>query len=157
MNRRVTFCLAAVLITAWSASVCSAGDFQPPKEYGNLAKVSKELKRNPKLAKATFERGFTLLHWAAAKGDADVAKLLISKGADVNAQDEWEGYAPIHAAVIENKVELIKLLLSKRANVDAESRGGLTPLMIAATKGYTEAAELLVSHGADVNLWGTTG
>ena len=157
MNRRVTFCLAAVLITAWSAGVSSAGDLQPPKEYGNLAKVSKELKKNPKLAKATFERGYTLLHWAAAKGDTDVASLLISKGADVNAEDDWEGYAPIHIATIENNPGLVKLLLSKRATVDAETRGGLTPLMIAATKGYTEAAELLVSHGADVNYWGTTG
>ncbi len=44
----------------------------------------------------------------------------------------------------------MKLLLANRADVNAKSNGGVTPLNIAATKGY-DVVELLLANKADVN------
>ena len=45
--------------------------------------------------------------------------------------------------------------LSKGANVNAKSRGGTTPLLVAAGHGHETVAKLLIKHGADVNARGT--
>jgi ankyrin repeat protein len=46
----------------------------------------KEKPTGSKRGRRDNDWGWTLLHWAAFDGDKDVAELLISKGADVNAK-----------------------------------------------------------------------
>ena len=38
-----------------------------------------------------MKQGATALHWSAAKGREELAKLLLDHGADVNAVDELDG------------------------------------------------------------------
>lgn len=66
----------------------------------------------------------TPLHWAAAKGNEDVAELLIGQGADVNAKDE-KGRTPLH--YIDDK-DTAELLIAKGADVSAKGKYGNTPL-----------------------------
>ena len=40
----------------------------------------------------------TPLHWAANAGRIDVVERLLSKGADVNAKDDKDGWTPLHWA-----------------------------------------------------------
>jgi len=65
------------------------------------------------------ERGMTPLHYAASYGNVEVAKFLISKGANVNAQAAYYE-TPLHAAARNGNVEIVKLLVSKGADVHAE-------------------------------------
>jgi len=59
-------------------------------------------------------------------------KYLASKGADVNAkedEDGWsEGFTPLHYAAQHGNLELVKFLVSKGANVNAKDKRGDTPL-----------------------------
>jgi len=94
--------------------------------------------------------GWTPLHEAAYWGRTEIAKLLLSHGADVNAKDNF-GWTPLHKAAEEGKTEITKVLLSHGADVNARDWKGWTPLHWAAKHGNTEVAKILLSHGANPN------
>ena len=88
------------------------------------------------------------LHQAAADGDIEQVKLLISKGADVNERGGW-GNTPLHYASREGHAEVARLLISKGAYVNApDGRNAMTPLHCAAASGDKQTVELLLSKGA---------
>lgn len=88
------------------------------------------------------------LMMAALKGELDLAKRLIAKGADVNKP----GWTPLHYAATSGHLDMIRLLLEEHAFIDAQSPNGTTPLMMAAHYGSTEALQLLLDEGADPTL-----
>jgi serine/threonine-protein phosphatase 6 regulatory ankyrin repeat subunit B len=93
-----------------------------------------------------------LLHQAAAKGDLEQVKLLISKGANVNEKDE-KGWTPLHTVSYNEPykaADIVEVLIAKGANVDVKDVSGRTPLHVAASKG-TVIFKLLVAKGANVN------
>ncbi len=79
----------------------------------------------------------TALIWAAAQSQPQMVRLLVSKGADVDARSVVRNW--------ERKV--IKEPRPKDMN-----RGGLTPLLYAAREGCLECARHLLEGGADPNL-----
>ncbi len=83
----------------------------------------------------------------------EVSKLLIEKGADVNAFGN--GNTPLILAATsgmkKGDIELAKLLIKNGANVNLPSEDGVTALMMAAEKGDTEFVTLLLENSADVN------
>jgi ankyrin repeat protein len=85
------------------------------------------------------------LMYAALKGHLALAKLLISKDADVNKT----GWTPLHYAATNGHVDVIQLLLDNHAFVDAASPNGSTPLMLAAQYGTPQAVKLLLDEGAE--------
>lgn len=58
-----------------------------------------------------------------------------------------KGYS-LHFAVEKGIKEVITLLLSRGADVDVKGEDSITPLHIAAKKGYMHTAEDLLNHGA---------
>lgn len=70
----------------------------------------------------------TLLHFAANRGYAEVAALLLSKGADINARDNG-GRTPLHEAMSYNRIDVVRLLLEKGADVNLKNRNNETPLI----------------------------
>lgn len=98
-------------------------------------------------------KGETPLMMAAIKGQVDLAKALIARGADVNRQ----GWTPLHYAVSTpsedgSDVKMLALLLDKHAYIDAASPNGTTPLMLAAQYGTRSAVQELIKQGADAKL-----
>ncbi|MFB0552068.1 MAG: ankyrin repeat domain-containing protein [Phycisphaerae bacterium] len=87
------------------------------------------------------------LHEAAADGDIEQIKMLISKGADINAKDEKEN-TPLCYAVKSGKMEVVQLLVEAGADVNA---GSWPPLYVAVDEDNLAIAEYLIAHGADVN------
>ena len=57
----------------------------------------------------------------------------------------------IHEATEAGNIEVVELHLAAGTDVDTKNENGFTPLHIAASKGYKEVAELLVTNDADVN------
>jgi ankyrin repeat protein len=89
--------------------------------------------------------GETPLHIVAEKGDIELAKLLISKGADVNA-GTITGTTPLYYATRKGNIEIVKFLVSKGANVNDRDA-----LSVAAEKNELEVVQFLVSKGAVAN------
>jgi len=87
--------------------------------------------------------GGTPLHYAVGEGRNEIAKLLIAKGANVNAKD-GNGSTPLHYA---NTKEIAEPLIAEGANVNAKNKDGKTPLDLAIQVRNTELAALLRKHG----------
>jgi len=106
-----------------------------------------KLNKLPEPTKPTGES--KTLHQAAADGDIEQVKLLISKGYDVNKKDE-EKKTPLYYATETGKMEVVQLLVEAGAEVNA-GKNDWPPLYIAVYKDNIAVAEYLIAHGADVN------
>lgn len=94
--------------------------------------------------------GWTALQWAAERGYADVAKLLLARGAAVEVADD-RGFRPLHCAAFGGSEEVGALLIDRGADVKSETNSGMTALHWAAVRGNTAMAALLIARGADVH------
>ncbi|TRY85675.1 hypothetical protein DNTS_020371 [Danionella cerebrum] len=108
-----------------------------------LMEVVKQLRGYEASWSSQDRTGCSALHWAAVDardnaswtslmmvcvvtGDVDVASLLISAGADVNAQDT-DGKTPLMVAVLKNHEQLVQMLLNKGADSEIQNKGQVCP------------------------------
>ena len=89
----------------------------------------------------------TGLHWAASLGLAEMARLLIDNGANVDIRNH-DGNTPLHWAAGEGQKELVVILIAHGADVNARGKGGWTPLRWAEAHGQKEIARILMAAGA---------
>lgn len=102
-------------------------------------------------AKASHCAGYTALMYATIRNHADAAKFLLHKGASVNLKS-IEGTTALHVAAARcRNCVILQHLLAENADVHARDNDGMTPLNIASSNGFLEAAEFLLEYGADVN------
>ncbi|GJN17287.1 hypothetical protein PR202_gb04342 [Eleusine coracana subsp. coracana] len=130
-------------------------------DYGELRKLG------PEALDARDREGRTVLHAAAAAGEAEAAAVLVDMGADTAATDA-RGRTPVDVArekgyeevvdVLERwelvmtaarrgDVQSLEPLLSKRAGVRGRDQYGLTALHVAAIKGHCDVLAVLVGSG----------
>jgi len=124
----------------------------------SLAEVQSVLAYDPHLIHKRDTDGRTMLHAAAAADREDILKLLLEAGADINTGDYPDTakfytrlMTPLHRAVCSNSKSCVEVLLAAGADLHAKNGIGETPLQIAAGRGYTEIAELLLTYGANVD------
>jgi ankyrin repeat protein/L-ascorbate metabolism protein UlaG (beta-lactamase superfamily) len=99
----------------------------------------------------------TPLLLAVDTGNADGARALAMRGADVNAADV-NGSTPFLLAVKKGRRDIVDLLLQKGAAVGtADARTGKTVLHEAALRGYSGVVETLLAHGIAKNAKDTNG
>ena len=124
-------------------------------------------------------RDQSALMWAISFGYPNAARLLIERGADVNARttmlredftpmvlDGYNksvavtprgGYSPIMFAARVGDTETIRLLIEHGVNVNSVHIEHGPPLVIAAAEGYQDLALFLLDQGADPNLADVNG
>jgi len=152
-QRAAGLLLGAVLISI--ASGCRKTDadgteFLAAAGNGDLAKVRLLLDRNPNLAFSKNRDGSTALHYAASYGFLEIAELLLTKNADVNAKNST-GDTPLHYASSSGHKDIAELLLSNKANADIGDGIGRTALYDAAAGGRIEEVRILLAAKADEN------
>jgi len=93
--------------------------------------------------------GSTALHEAAQFNRLDEVKLLLEKGAAINAANNV-GITPLHLAALAGHTDMVALLLAHKADVKAKDVFGLTPLHCAAQYGHAKTISLLLDKGAEI-------
>ena len=95
----------------------------------------------------------TPLHKAAAYGAVDVIKLLVSRGANINAISGGFGWTPLLEAVYWNYYDAVIELVKAGADVNIKAyMWGVTALHKAAYHRHNKIALFLINAGADVNV-----
>lgn len=96
----------------------------------------------------------TALHVASYKGELEVAKLLIERGADLDSRSR-AGWTALHYALREGHPEVVRLLLHHGADANAKTRNDGNALHLAlfarSVPAALEVIQLLLDHGADEN------
>ena len=91
----------------------------------------------------------TPLHCAVENNSTEAAKLLLERGAEIEARNT-KNQTPLHFASLNNSTEAAKLLLERGAEIEARDVESRTPLHLAALNKSTEAAKLLLERGAEI-------
>lgn len=119
--------------------------------------------------------GQSAVMWAAAQSQPEMLKLLVSKGADVNAHGTarlWDrrtlseprpkdmskgGFSPLLYAARSGCTSCVKILAKGGANLNAVDPDRVSPLNLALINLHFETAVALIEAGADVNQWDLFG
>jgi ankyrin repeat protein len=93
--------------------------------------------------------GTTALMWAVP--DVEKVRLLVARGANVNARSDSERTPLLAAASFPRTVDLLRLLLDRGADLRAQDRTGATALALAVRSADVEVVRFLVERGLDPN------
>ena len=117
---------------------------------GDRQAVEKLIAADPEIVNATDAAGSTALHHAAGFGTLETVKLLLDKGAEVDAKNRRSS-TPLHWAIHDEA--RVRLLLSHGAAINAKQIEDRTPLYQAAVLANGNAVlRLLLEKGADLSL-----
>eukprot|EP00947_MAST-08B_sp_MAST-8B-sp1_P004624 g4624.t1 len=98
------------------------------------------------------KKGQSAVWLACEQGNADIARLLLEGGAELNEVDSDKCATPLFIAAEGGHGEIAKLLIGAGAKVDqATTDVGRTPLYVAAYEGHGEIVTLLIGAGANVD------
>jgi ankyrin repeat protein len=123
---------------------------------GRIDRLRELLDEDPSRANAFGEDGFHPLGLACFFGHTEAARLLLERGADVNAlsTNEHVQTAAIHAATAAagdeaTRYELVKLALEHGADPNLQQGGGFRAIDAARQNGDSRVEQLLLAHGAE--------
>jgi uncharacterized protein len=142
--------VALSLSTLTHAAPIGAAAFVEAAMNGNRDAVRSLLKDGADV-NTTQADGMTALHWAAQKGDVELAKMLLYASANLKATTRIGGYTPLLIASKSGDAAMIETLAAAGADPNGTTANGTTPLMLASAAGKPAAVKALLDHGADVN------
>lgn len=114
---------------------------------GTVDEVKALMKENPNCINEISPEGFSPLILACYRGNAEVAKFLISNVKDINSTSGM-GTA-LMVATVKGNAEIVKLLLDNKANPDLTDANGTTALIYAVQFSNPEIVKLLLENKAD--------
>ncbi len=119
---------------------------------GRLERL-KECLRDAATLNSYSKDGFTAMHFACYFCQPEAARLLLEKGARVDAvAKNAMQVMPLHSAASARSLAAARLLLDHGAPVNARQQAGYVPMHAAAQNGDRDMVELLRKHGADINV-----
>jgi ankyrin repeat protein len=110
------------------------------------------------LADADYQQlGYTPLMHACQAGHAQVAAVLVASGADLARTETTnimtgDRLTAFHLAAYHGHAPCVELLAEADADLNPLNGKGDTPLMIAAEVGHLEVVEVLIRHGAKLDI-----
>ncbi len=124
---------------------------------GDTLTITKSLEEGTDILSIHQRSGQSVLHIAINRPEPKlkIIKLLVQKGADINAafsqEGRHKGKTPLHIAVNKQHLPIATYLLGQEADATVTTRNGGTPLHIASTIGNSELVKLLLKHKSDIN------
>uniref|UniRef100_A0A8P4GCD3 Ankyrin 1, erythrocytic b n=1 Tax=Dicentrarchus labrax TaxID=13489 RepID=A0A8P4GCD3_DICLA len=104
----------------------------------------------------TLCNGITPLHIASRRGNVMMVRLLLDRGAQIDAKTK-NGLSPIHMAAQGDHMDCVRQLLQYNAEIDDITLDHLTPLHVAAHCGHHRMAKVLLDKGAKANARALNG
>lgn len=126
-----------------ATTMTQAEAFLDAIKTGDRAKVEQMLIAEPDLARATTASGLSVVLLAAYYQEPAIAARLAAERSDLTI---------FEAAAVGHERRVEAFLDSDSAQLDAVAGDGFTPLGLASFFGQPEVVELLLAHGANVNL-----
>jgi ankyrin repeat protein len=124
--------------------------------FGRDDRLRELLDEDPSRANAFGDDGFHPLGLACFFGHLEAARLLLERGADINAlsTNEHVQTAAIHASAAAageeaTRYELVKLALEHGADPNLRQGGGFRAIDAARQNGDSRVEQLLLEHGAE--------
>jgi len=121
--------------------------------YGKLGDVKSYLEQGKDI-EAQDIGGLSLLQFAVVGCQMEIVDYLIAKGCNVNSKAS-DGETALHLAANGNSKgqEMVQRLIAAGALVEAKDNNNCTPFFYSA-KGFSDlgAAQVLLEHGADINI-----
>jgi ankyrin repeat protein len=121
------------------------GDIFRAAREGNEGEVIRLLDADPELLERENEHRDRPLAAATSWRQLRVVRLLIERGANINATGTLLGTV-LHYAAVDGYDEVAALLLDKGASANSRDRKGMTPLMWACFNGHLGVVKMLVQH-----------
>jgi ankyrin repeat protein len=147
----MTYILVGIgIIVLIAIALSTAGSKPYPNQVfetfskGDLVQANSLMDSDPKLIKGRNVNGWTALHFASWKNQSEMVKLLLSRGAVVDARDK-NHETPLHFT--ESRI-IADQLLANGADINAKNRAGWTPLRSALKCKREDVAAFLRSRGA---------
>lgn len=108
--------------------------------------VKNLLLRGEAKTEETDGSGMTALHHAAYKGNAELCKLLIEHGADINSDSHDHRYSPLHFAALSGSTATVQHLLTAGAKTYYTNTLGRTAAQMAAFVGNHAVVALINNY-----------
>jgi ankyrin repeat protein len=100
--------------------------------------------------------GALILVESASQGNLEVVKLLVEKGAAVDAVDS-EGCTALQKASVRGHISVATYLLDHGADINHADQTGLTSIFLAVDSRFAKLVQLLIDRGADLHRATTDG
>ncbi len=126
----------------------------------NLPAVKEMLDIDQDVNARTAPTQKTPLHLAARTGTVEMARILLRRGAELNARDHW-GMTPLHEAAEAGRPDMVDFLLTMGANSRAQDFWGFTPFHSLVWKSadfdhprqqHAMAARVMLRHGVKLDI-----
>lgn len=153
---RVGFVLLSLSLSTLAQSVGDKDLFFRSVTDGTVEVVREGLNSHPDWANAELFSGIRPLYRAAVLGREEIAALLLSAGADVNATTD-RGTSALHAAATNGNEAIFDHLVAAGAQVDLANDNGHTPLHLAVRFHHPALVHKLIACNADVNAQDASG
>ncbi|MEP7324576.1 MAG: ankyrin repeat domain-containing protein [Gemmatimonadota bacterium] len=147
--RRLPLLLTALALMVAAPRLAVAQDAQSQlwdgSMSGDTAAISQALGAGAKIDSLDTRRnqnGRRALNWAAWYNRAAAVRLLIEKGATIEAENRT-GFAPLTHAAEAGSLDAARILLANGANPTHANGEGLTPAAVARAHGHLDVAELI--------------
>ena len=147
----------------------SVGFFIDAARKGDREILIELLQRKPDLVNLRNSAGWTAFSLAALAGHKNIAQILISNGADVDARGD--GHTALHLVASAGNENIARFLMARGADINARNDDGATPLHCVSVhqaympgprmnkfiEGCRMVARALIDKGAEVNARDNNG
>lgn len=102
-------------------------------------------------SRGSSANAMTPLLLATSKGQVDLVKLFLDKGANIEAKDIY-GCTPLWISASNGHQGIVSLLLEKGADIKSEDHLGYNPIWISASNGHQQIVKMLLEKGAQLGI-----